>query len=97
MFKISIAVDRLHYRTRHDVAAMPVEKESEEYNMSHPRRGKAIIFNHEIFNDKDVPAREGSKVDSVKLQETFKLLGFEPEVYDDLTADKIKIIINNCK
>ena len=23
------------------------------YNMGHPRRGTAIIFNHEIFNDPD--------------------------------------------
>jgi hypothetical protein len=29
---------------------MPVHMDSEVYNMSHPKRGKALIFNHEVHN-----------------------------------------------
>lgn len=29
-------------------AVMPVHMDSEVYNMSHPKRGRALIFNHEV-------------------------------------------------
>jgi len=29
---------------------MPVQMDSEVYNMTHPKRGKAVIFNHEVRN-----------------------------------------------
>ena len=30
------------------IAVMPVPKDSEVYNMKHPKRGRAIVFNHEV-------------------------------------------------
>ena len=35
-------------RTHQNVAAMPVEKDAEYYNMNHKRRGLAFIFNHKV-------------------------------------------------
>ena len=33
------------------VAAMPVEKDAEHYNMNHKTRGLAFIFNHKVINN----------------------------------------------
>jgi hypothetical protein len=35
-----------------NVARMPVERDSDKYNMNHKRRGLAIIFNHREFDPK---------------------------------------------
>ena len=36
------------------VAAMPVERDAEHYNMNHKRRGLAFIFNHKVsLNNKN--------------------------------------------
>lgn len=76
---------------------MPVCKESEEYNMSHPRRGKAIIFNHDEFNIDGINPRSGSGTDVKNLVQTYDGLGFETIVHTNLTFAQIKDEINKCK
>ncbi|XP_034245432.1 caspase-1-like [Thrips palmi] len=71
-------------------AKMPVGKESEEYNMSHPRRGKAVIFNHDTFNIDGLSPRSGSEVDVKNLVQTYEGLGFEAIVHQNLTFTEIK-------
>jgi len=75
---------------------MPVEADAEEYNMNHKRRGKAVIFNHEDFRKKSL-RRFGTAKDVKFLQETYKNLGFEVVVHKNMTAEKIKETITNCK
>ncbi|XP_073978810.1 caspase-1-like isoform X2 [Rhodnius prolixus] len=74
-------------------ARMPVRRDSEEYNMSHPRRGLAIIFNNEEFRSE--PTRKGSDYDVSALQNTYQLLGFEVEVHNNLELDKLRATIAN--
>lgn len=51
----------------------------------------AIIFNHERFNDSyNHPIRYGTEVDRDNLQETFEMLGFTVEVYNNRTFAEIK-------
>lgn len=75
-------------------AAMPVEQDSLEYNMKHPRTGHAIIFNHEEFAMDNTPSRMGSKLDANRLRETLEWLGFSVTIYHDLDSEKIKMRIN---
>jgi caspase-like apoptosis-related cysteine protease len=63
---------------------MPVVRESRHYNMNHKRRGMAIIFNHEYFDDPSLRRRKGTKVDGDNLKDTMQLLGFDVKIYDDM-------------
>jgi caspase-like apoptosis-related cysteine protease len=74
---------------------MPVEKDAEEYNMNHNRRGKAVIFNHYVFED-NCP-RPGSAVDVSILTKTFKALGFEVILHQNLKFTAIQHAIAECK
>jgi caspase-like apoptosis-related cysteine protease len=74
---------------------MPVEKDAEEYNMNHNRRGKAVIFNHDEFENKS--PRTGSDVDVRVLTETYEALGFEVVVHQNLTFTEIQSAITECK
>jgi caspase-like apoptosis-related cysteine protease len=74
---------------------MPVEKDSEEYNMNHNRRGKAVIFNHDEFRNKS--SRPGSAVDVKILEETYKGLGFEVITYQNLKFSDMQNTITSCK
>lgn len=76
-------------------AKMCVEKDSEEYNMSHPRRGKAVIFNHDVFSIDGINPRSGSDVDVKNLVQTYEGLGFESVVHNNLTYAQIKTEIDN--
>lgn len=76
---------------------MSVERDSNEYNMSHPRRGKAVIFNHDTFNIDGINPRLGSDVDVKNLVQTYESLGFQSVVYNNLTFAEIKTEINNCE
>ena len=67
-----------------NVAAMPVEKDSEIYNMNHKRRGFAIIFNHKNFDQRlGLKVRNGTDTDRDNLEITLKRLDFEVRVYND--------------
>ena len=75
---------------------MPVEKEAEEYNMNHNRRGKAVIFNHDVFECRLSP-RCGSAVDVRILTETYGALGFEVVVHENLKFTDIQNAISERK
>ena len=67
------------------VIRMPVERDSEVYNMNHPRRGIAIIFNHMNFDPRlGLKQRNGTNVDRDSLRSVLKGLDFEVKVYNDL-------------
>lgn len=76
-------------------AKMSVDKDSDEYNMMHPRRGKAVIFNHDIFNIDGINPRAGSDVDVKNLVQTFEILGFQSVVHNNLTFAQIKTEIGS--
>ena len=75
---------------------MPVEKDAEEYNMNHKRRGKAVIFNHDEFQNKTLH-RAGTAVDVSILKETYKALGFEVVVHNNLISAAIMKAIEDRK
>lgn len=74
-------------------ARMPVERDAENYNMSHPRRGRAIIINNDMFDNNFVTPRTGSHVDVLKLENVFSDLEFEVTVFDNKTFQEIKKLI----
>lgn len=74
---------------------MPVDRDSEEYNMQHSRRGVFVILNHDTFTTER--PRKGSDVDVEALQKTHETLGFEVKVYHNSTVDQIKSLIWECK
>jgi len=74
---------------------MPVEKDAEEYNMNHKRRGKAVIFNQYKFKNKT--PRHGSAVDVSALKETYGALGFEVVVHENLKSTDIQSAITDRK
>ncbi|PSN37232.1 hypothetical protein C0J52_12659 [Blattella germanica] len=81
-------------RTSSIEAEMPVALDAEEYNMNHINRGHAIIFNHDTFDRNNYPPREGSEHDVKNLVKTFKSLGFEVTIHDNLTYGKIQDVIS---
>ena len=68
---------------------------NEEYKMDHKRRGKAIIFNHEKFEN--LEERSGTAVDVTVLRETYEALGFEVTVYHNLNVNDILIAVSKRK
>lgn len=68
-----------------------------DYDMRHQKRGVALIFNHDTFNDTNLGRRPGTAVDSQNLQTTFKKLGFDVWTYNDRTFLQIKQILRDCK
>jgi caspase-like apoptosis-related cysteine protease len=71
---------------------MSVDKEAPFYNMNHKRRGIAIIFNHEEFDNH--PRGNGTNVDLDSLENTLIGLGFEAKVYHDLDFENIMKIVD---
>ena len=65
--------------------------DDEEYPMSNKPRGKAIIFNHSKHDSNlGLSEREGSKQDRQRITRVLVRLGFETEICDDFTFDRIK-------
>jgi caspase-like apoptosis-related cysteine protease len=73
---------------------MPVDRYSEYYNMNHKRRGMAIIFNHEYFDDLLLESRDGTNFDRDKLEHTLKGLGFKVEVHDNKKRKNLMKIVD---
>ena len=69
------------------------EVEEFSYNMSHPRRGKAIIFSHKTFDDQSLETRFGAEKDEESLCHTLTMLKFERKVYRDKTVKQIRRIL----
>lgn len=75
------------------VIRLPCEKNARYYNMNHPRRGLAIIFNHETFNLASLKPRNGTEADCNNLKSTLELLGFEVRSYKDLTFKELDSVL----
>ncbi|XP_070544304.1 caspase-7-like [Ptychodera flava] len=61
-----------------------------EYDMSHRRRGRAIIINQKHFDEMtEMETRDGTDVDAENLLQSFGKLGFEVYRYDDLSVLEI--------
>ncbi|KAK3109150.1 hypothetical protein FSP39_024065 [Pinctada imbricata] len=76
---------------------------SHEYDMTHAKRGKAIVINNVVFkNSDDHQAREGSFRDAIKIREILEELRFETVrrrghdgqlVYEDLTVSQFRELL----
>jgi caspase-like apoptosis-related cysteine protease len=98
-----------HYDFRREYSALPnatdagpvpakgsgCEKDAEEYNMCHPRRGIALIFNHDHFDW--MAFRSGSSKDCKDLSLQLEVLGFEIEVHKDLTYSQLSKVLRESK
>jgi hypothetical protein len=67
--------------------------DAEEYNMCHPRRGIALIFNHQKFDR--MPSRSGTAKDCDNLSVELKRLGFDIRVHNDLTYQKLAAVLTD--
>jgi len=74
-------------------AVAPVDKNEFYYKMNHCKRGLAIIFNHEHFNQPNLSVRNGTNVDAENLRDTFDLLGFEVTIHKDLIYSDLEYVI----
>lgn len=55
--------------------------------MNHEKRGHAFIFNHYEFDTMN--KRDGTEKDCADLEEVFKILHFDVEVYNDLKYNQL--------
>ncbi|XP_076251874.1 caspase-1-like isoform X2 [Rhynchophorus ferrugineus] len=65
---------------------------SRYYNMTYPKKGFAVIFNHYEFLNGNTK-RQGTDEDVTKLKKCLKYLQFEVKVHTDLTKDEIETYI----
>lgn len=65
--------------------------------MNHKHRGKAIIFNHENFQIRDLKSRAGTETDCFHLEVSLKKLGFDVTPYVDLTVKELDEKLDHCK
>jgi len=71
-------------------AFLPIDRDSENYNMNHLKRGKALIFNHENFNPNlELKSRSGSARDRDNLYMRLRDLDFEVSFFNDLTYSEL--------
>lgn len=63
--------------------------DDEFYNMSHPNRGMALIFNHRFFNEMLCKPRRGTDYDCDKMQSVLETMGFHVKIYNDYTRLEI--------
>ncbi|KAL3876382.1 hypothetical protein ACJMK2_034234 [Sinanodonta woodiana] len=72
------------------------EFESVAYNMSHEKRGMAIIINNKKFQQHlNLPERSGTDVDRSALYSTFQALGFDVKRHDNKTVEEMKTILSD--
>ncbi|OQV19986.1 putative Caspase [Hypsibius exemplaris] len=60
------------------------------YDMNHPRRGLAIIFNNVNYEKAGLDSRKGSEIDVDILKVTLKALGFSVRIHDNLSGKRIR-------
>lgn len=65
------------------VPKMVTARRASEYNMRHKNRGRALIFNHMHFDDKN--PRKGTEVDCENLNRELARLGFQVTTYHDFS------------
>jgi len=85
----------LPYQSQGDVLDAPVGKYDLNYNMDHPKRGRALIFNHFEYDDNlELEARHGTKEDCENLKNTLVALNFEVSIHEDLSYKEIKDVLD---
>lgn len=67
----------------------PTSTFATHYKMNHPKRGMALIFDHESFLDPGLIIREGTHLDCKELEKTWNKFGFDVTVYHDLMYAEI--------
>ena len=73
------------------LADLKISEDEEAYNMRHPRRGMAIIFNHKDFEPPlGLTQRKGTDRDKENLCNVLQQLDFEIHVYDDLNYKEVE-------
>jgi len=74
-----------------------VSKDGREYDMGHSRRGKAVIFCHQTFdNDPDL-FRKGADVDLENVKNTLIKLGFDVEAHENKVITEIDEILEKVR
>lgn len=83
--------DAFGYGSRNAVSPLPgplrsapTERYATHYNMSHSKRGVALIFNHEFFTVSHLKPRCGTNVDCENFVNTLRNLGFEVNDFHNL-------------
>lgn len=69
---------------------MPVERYATHYNMNHPKRGMALIFNQENFDFPSLKPRVGTNIDCENLTNSLQMLHFEVFCYKDLKLHELQ-------
>lgn len=65
------------------------------YNTNHPRRGIAVIFNHEHFDLPVLKQRNGTEADGHNLEITLRNMHFEVIVHKDLTFKQLDAVLDD--
>ncbi|ODN01038.1 Caspase-1, partial [Orchesella cincta] len=86
----------------HGMSYMPTSKLDPNYNMTHPRRGKAIIFNFDRWDNTniptlDLPPRLGSQKDKKDLSECLQNLSFQVITHDNLKRQKFDKVLDKLR
>lgn len=84
---------------RKEIARMPVAFDADDYYMNHTRRGRALIFNHEVFTLRNTNAevyktRSGTQEDCNNLEECLKDFGFEVQVHHNKGSEDLIDIVD---
>lgn len=87
---------RFKSANRQESGLSSTDKDAWYYNMHHKYRGKAIIFNHENFQIRDLKSRAGTGLDCFNLETSLKRLGFDVTPYVDLTLAEMEKILDHC-
>ena len=74
----------------HSNSGFPKLPEDMRYNMSHPRRGVALIFNNKTFGPRTgMGKRPGTERDAAKLAGLFPTLGFETHLHNNFSKHQM--------
>ncbi|KAI9555367.1 hypothetical protein GHT06_017882 [Daphnia sinensis] len=69
----------------------PVDRDSRVYNMQHQRRGKAYIFNHDLFDASlKLGERVGSKTDVENLERALSQLDFKVSCFHNCDITSVR-------
>lgn len=71
----------------------PTERYASHYKMDHPKRGIAIIFNHELFSINHLKPRNGTNTDCENFKNALELLGFTVRVYENYTSKRLEMVL----
>ncbi|XP_046816165.1 caspase-1-like [Vespa crabro] len=75
------------------IVQIDVDRNAENYNMYHKRRGVALIFNNVYYTKMSI--RKGSEKDCKDLAQSLQNLDFEVRIYEDPTLETILTTLRN--